>query len=119
MILLCKFCQKPVALSPVEEAIRMNVQRYWCGVCRAEYLMFPHEEVPNSISLYTCRGDKFYRWTVTKTGRAVLYYVKQMFNEQHLSHDCEVLYSMSPEDNQPDITPENVADKIKTMLIFL
>jgi hypothetical protein len=119
MKLSCQFCHKEPELSPVEETIRMRVERYWCGNCRAEYLMFRNEESPNSTSLYIQRGDKCYRWTTTRTGRAALYYVKQMFDKEHLSRDCEVLYSMSPEDNQPEITPDNVADKIKTMLIFL
>lgn len=116
--MICQFCQKEPNLSTIEEAVRMNVRRYWCGNCMAEYLMWEGDETINSMSLYTQRGEKTYRWTTTSTGRAILYYVPVMFTNQHFSR-CEVLFSLGPEDNHPKITPDNVADKIKTMLIFL
>jgi hypothetical protein len=115
----CQFCQQDIKSSPIEEAIRMGADRYWCDKCQAEYLMFRHEDEPNSVSLYVSLNDKNYRWTATRTGRGLLFHVGEMFNPQHLSHDCEVLFSLSPEDHKPNITPDNVVEKIKTMLIFL
>jgi len=117
---ICRFCQHPTPHSPLEEMDRMGVDVYWCETCHAEYLYFKDSNYCNSCSLYTQLNDKHYRWTTSATGYAFLWYIRELgIPGKLVNRDMNVLFSLSAGDNQPDITPDNVARKIKTMLIFL
>lgn len=117
---ICQFCQRKVPYISIRELEKIGVENHWCDVCRAAYLIWKDSDVPDSCSLYTIIKDKCYCWTTTATGRAALWYVKNPGElGKELTHDRELLFSMAPEDNQPKITPENVSQKIKTMLVFL
>ena len=118
-LIKCKFCHTAASYSPVEEATEMNVERHWCDGCRVEYLVFQYQMEPNSWSIYTCRNNKFYRWTQTASGRAILYHVGQMFTNEYLSRDCRILIALSVEDTHPEITPDNFPDKLSAYLLFL
>lgn len=117
---ICRFCQQPVPYSPIDQASKMGLDIYWCQTCQAEYLYFRDSTFASSCSLYTQIKDKTYRWTTTATDRSILWYVKTPGTPKiTINKDCELLYSMGPEDNQPNITPNNIQHKVKTYLIFL
>lgn len=120
MEVTCRFCQKPAQQHTISELEKIGVNQHWCEECQAEYLIWKDSEVFNCCSLYTNIKDKRYCWTTTATGRAVLWYIKTPGKPgEEIDRDREVLYSMEPQDNQPTITPENISQKIKTMLVFL
>lgn len=98
----------------------MGVDVYFCHPCLAEYLYFRDSDNSNSCSLYTHLNGKQYRWTTTATGRATLWYIKTPGTTgKQIGRGLQSLFTLSVEDNQPVITPENVARKIKTILVFL
>lgn len=117
---ICRFCQQTALNIPIKVLDRIGVRHHWCETCQAEYLRFEDSDTINSCTLYTTIKDKCYCWATTGTGRAALWYVENPGElGKEISRDREVLFSLAPRDNQPTITPENVNQKIKTMLVFL
>lgn len=120
MEVICRFCRKEAPHIPIKELERIGVKNYWCETCRAEYLIWEDSEITNSCTLYTTIKDKCYCWSTTATGRAALWYVEDPGElGKEMQKNRRVLFSIAPRDNQPTITPENVNQKIKTMLVFL
>ena len=94
-----------------------DVEVHFCDTCQTEYLYWSDDE-PLSWSLYTIVNGKMYRWTYSMNGTALLYFVKEPgIPGTRKNNGLEKLYSC-PIDAGPEMTPQNVADKIKTILVF-
>ena len=95
----------------------MSIRVHWCVGCRAEYLHFCESPIINVVSLYVTIHERLYRWTVTALGAASLWYIadRAIFG----SKDKQRLLSLGKNDVQPIITPQNIAQKVQTYLIFL
>lgn len=125
----CTFCGGVAAYSPLVEMEEHNVKVYFCSDCRAEYLYFWDSRSenwrlhgnPSSISLYTTINDKMYRWTISSTGDGLLWYVKNPgVPGSRKNSDMEPVKSFRVKEGAvPDITPQNINDKVRTWLIFL
>lgn len=115
----CLYCKFDAVYSPIEQMERMNINVYWCKNCHVEYLKSVDCEAFSGVSLYTVINQKLYRWTIS-CGRATLWYVKEQgIPGIQANRGCIMLLSISPDQLQPIITPENINQKIKAYLLFL
>lgn len=118
--IICQFCQQQAPYTPLEEMELHSVRVYWCELCHAEYLHFSESPVVNSCSLYTVINGRMYRWTVTEPGKASLWYIREPGEPGvRPNRHTERLLSLSKEEAQPVVTPQNIHDKLSTYLLFL
>jgi len=102
---------------PLEAMERHNVSVYFCHPCQAEYLFF-RDGSRASVSLYTTIKDKMYRWTVTSVGSAQLWHVKEPgVPGVKVNEGMFTVKSFSG--NIPQLTPDNINEKVRTWLLFL
>jgi hypothetical protein len=114
----CKFCGKAASYCPLDEMEQYGVKVYFCHPCKAEYLFWPNG-VRSSISLYTIINHKTYRWTILKENTAQLWYVKDPgIPATRLNHNLDLIKFFNGSD-MPELTPQNINDKIRTWLIFI
>lgn len=126
---ICRFCSGPVPYTPLAEMEELDVKVYFCSTCIAEYCYFwddvhgswQRNGQPSSVSLYTTINTKVYRWTISSTGDANLWYIKNPgIPGTRKNIDLECLKSFMTKDGSvPEITPQNINDKIRTWLVFL
>jgi hypothetical protein len=117
----CQFCQQFPHYAPLEEMENHGVKVFFCHPCRAEYLCWDDNNTYSSVSIYTEIQNRIYRWTRwtnTAKGAAQLWLIKNpgvpgTRRNQNLE---SVMYL---EKDIPDITPDNIKEKIKTWLLFL
>jgi len=91
----------------------------FCVTCSAEYVYWMDEkQTPYAIHLYVEIGDKTYRWSSYNgnvTGH--LWYIEEpgipgITNNRK----CKLLKTLQED---PQITPQNIADKINFLLLFM
>lgn len=117
---LCKFCQQDVLYRPLEELEHLGVKVYFCYDCSAEYLYWDNANLGSSFattSIYTTYKDKMYRWTTTGNS-AHLWYIKTPgIPGTRKNENLELIKTFNS--NLPDITPDNIQDKLSVYLLFL
>jgi hypothetical protein len=94
---------------------------YFCYPCKAEYCQFWQSTVFANISLYTEINQEMYRWSVSSTGDAQLWYVGEP-GEPGIRANKKlesIKYFRTETVNVPTITPLNINEKIRTWLLLL
>jgi hypothetical protein len=115
----CKFCKGDAFFRPLKEMEVLEVHVHFCDKCQAEYLRFNDGTIA-SVSLYTKINDHMYRWTVTSARTAQLWRVKDPgIPGTRVNRNLEPVMGFEIGDTIPEITPDNVEDKIRTWLVFL
>lgn len=117
----CQFCSNMAGYAPLDEMEKHNVGVYYCHTCKAEYLFFRDARMA-SVSLYTAIKDKMYRWTVTSVGSAQLWYVSVPGIPGVKKNEGLVpikSWDTSRGDTLPQLTPDNINEKLRTWLLFL
>jgi hypothetical protein len=127
-MIICDFCQKEVPHFPMKILEKNDIQVFYCETCRAEYIYHKRNEFVSARHLYTTIKDKTYRWSISyyqdddddgfhKMAR--LYYIKDP-GLPGISYNLgmELLQRFEP-GHYSVITPENIINKIKFMLLFL
>jgi hypothetical protein len=120
---LCQFCQTETAYAPLMD-MKGHAEIFFCSNCQAEYLYYTYgtETISAfSISLYTEINDKMYRWTIYRDfyiHRATLWWVGDPgIPGVKSNRKMKCLWSCSEE--MPELTPQNVKEKISHWLSFL
>jgi hypothetical protein len=123
-IKICNFCQKEATYAPLTIKGVTTPDRYrklrvhYCTDCAAEYVYWENDGQLAAINLYVIINAKMYRWSTTLGEKvARLWYVKEPgLPGVQPNKGLNLLKSF---EDHPDLTPENVAEKIKFMLPFL
>jgi hypothetical protein len=120
----CQFCSQPTlyvpltttAINPVSKTRSLRV--HFCADCQAEYVIWKDDGSVASIHLYTTINDKMYRWTTgTSIKHARLFYIGQPgIPGKEANKEVEFIQRF---DTFPQITPQNIEEKIRFMLPFL
>lgn len=121
----CHYCQKETQYAPIpivgthSTADRGKTLRvHYCADCAAEYVYWSHDGELGSVHLYTIVNNKMYRWS-TSVGekKARLWYVeKPGIPGKQANQGLALLKTL---EEHPDLTPQNVGEKIRFMLPFL
>lgn len=121
----CNFCHKETVYAPIAIVGTHNandrsrsLRVHYCTNCAAEYVYWSHDGELGSVHLYTIVNGKMYRWS-TSTGekKGRLWYVEKPGIPGVKPNEGLVLLKTLEE--HPDLTPENVGEKIRFMLPFL
>ncbi len=120
----CRFCQKEARYVPISRRTR-TLFIYFCDDCQAEYVFFePGENAPLfSYNLYTVINDQTYRWSVYPGGSGDDKPLGTLssIGEPGIPgerYNRRVRRVTSFEDF-PEMTPQNVEQKIRIILTFL
>jgi hypothetical protein len=85
----------------------------------AEYVYGVTSKIPYAVNLYTTIHDKMYRWSyhfVTKTG--TLWYIETPgIPGVTPNRDMQMLKVIH--EDAPKVTPQNLNDKLKLILLFM
>lgn len=112
----CVFCKKDAPHSPLPELEIHSVKVFFCYNCRAEYVYWEDGSIA-SQSLYIEINNKMYRWT-TGGGTCQLWYVK-IPGEPGIRANQEMhTIKTFRFDNCPNITPQNIEQKVRTLLLM-
>lgn len=113
---ICTYCNKDAIYSPLKDMEVHDVKVYFCHICKAEYL-FWQDGFLASQSLYVTINNKMYRWT-EGGGNYQLWYVKTPGEPGvRINRDMENIKSFHF-NNHPTITPENIEQKVRIMLLM-
>lgn len=113
----CQFCANGASYAPLDEMEKHGVKVYFCYECRAEYLYFS-DGLAASVSLYTEINQRMYRWTVTSQNVAQLIYIKNPgIPGTRKNENLEFIKSFQKD--FPQVTPQNINEKLRTWLVFL
>ena len=112
----CQFCDKPTVNANLEEMSRYGVYVQFCHTCLAEYVFY-RDETLSHYSLYTTLGEKMYRWTIAHSVAFIRYVEKPGIPGQVPNKDMRVVHRFA--NDIPEITPQNINEKLKTYLVFL
>jgi hypothetical protein len=130
--MICKFCQKEVPYSPLELTGKSRgrvIHVYFCNDCKAEYVFFVKSEDMFSYSLYTVINGRTYRWAVysntspaphsntSPAPRGVLFHVGEP-GIPGVKANAKVKQIIALHD-VPDLTPQNIEAKVRTILTFM
>lgn len=118
----CQFCHQPTKYCPLEEMERYCIKVYFCHACRTEYLEHfrTNQMVLWTVSIYVELNEKMYRWS-NSTGydKYQLWYVMEPGEVGvSINKKLQILKSFSKEE-VCQITPTNIAEKLKSWLLFL
>lgn len=117
---ICKFCQREAPKAPLP-GYENGWQVYFCEPCQAEYVYNQKGWAnPATIHLYVLINDKMYRWTtVSHNGSARLYYIKWPgVPGEKINRGLKQLQFFQ-DIGQTVVTPDNIEEKIKIMLMLL
>jgi hypothetical protein len=115
---ICNFCQKEAKYKSSARFEKHNLVIYFCDACDAEYIFWATGELA-ATHLYTTINDKCYRWSVSKNSKAKLWYIREPGESGvRLDQNLKRLKSFAS-GSYSEITPANIKDKIKFMLLFL
>jgi hypothetical protein len=114
----CKFCQQEPEYKPLKEMSNLGVKVYFCFKCNAEYLYWQNDQL-GSISLYLTLNNNMYRWTDSLNGFMILYHVYIPGIPGEKVNALKSIFCLTPEQAKPEITPDNIANKIRNYLLLL
>lgn len=116
----CQFCGQGAGYSPIPEMETHGVSVYFCYPCRAEYLVY-WDGPQASVSLYTEINGKMFRWTKTNAGSGTISHIVDP-GEPGVRKNGKVetvKHFQASKDPLPNVTPQNVNEKLRTWLLFL
>jgi hypothetical protein len=118
----CKFCQKETVYVPLVikggngDKSYHKFDVHYCYDCEAEYV---HWGQINSVHLYTTVNNRMYRWSVELDGTmARLWYVGEP-GEPGVRPNKKLKLVKNFKSIYPKITPQNVNEKLRFILLFL
>jgi len=113
---LCSYCSGMTAYAPLEEMERHGISIYFCHPCLAEYVYFQSGTLA-SQSLYTTINHRMYRYSISYGGTTQLRFIGQPgIPGQRPNRDTQLIKTFR---DTPDLTPQNINEKLRTWLIFL
>ena len=118
MHMLCKFCNKETSDKSISLTPKRNMKVDFCSDCLAEYVYWSDSnQTPYAIHLYTTIGDKMYRWSSYDghtTGH--LWFIEDPgIPGIQPNRKTKLLKTLQ---EGPQITPQNIIEKIKFILLF-
>jgi hypothetical protein len=114
--IICRFCQNPAEHKPLPEAETLAMEIYFCFTCGAEYSTYSGR-LNIYYSLYTFINNRLYRWS-TGGVSSYLYYIS-VPGIPGVKVNSGVTLVTSFDSELLNITPQNINEKIKTILMFL
>lgn len=117
----CSHCGGFAGYVPIAEMDAHEVDVYFCTRCQAEFTYFRNSGLLASSSLYTTINSRMYRWCCIR-GTYQLWHIKEPGIPGKMKNgDREMIRAFSPNKGEsiPNITPLNIEEKIKTILVFL
>ena len=115
----CSFCNQDAKYTPLKEMSYHGVGIYFCYTCNTEYLYYQSGDLA-STSIYTEISGKMYRWTITSMNSCHLWQIKTPgIPGVKKNEGLFLIKNFSSNDALPNITPQNINEKIKTWLVFL
>jgi hypothetical protein len=118
----CTFCQKETVYVPLivknkdGKATNRVFQVYYCYDCQAEYAYFGSIK---NVHLYTTINNRMYRWSLELNGSmGRLWYVGEP-GEPGVRPNRKLELVKNFQSMFPTITPQNIQDKLKFILLFL
>lgn len=123
-IKICHFCDKETAYvplsvgSPYKPLSPKMLRVHFCQACQAEYVYWSDDGTLSFLHLYTTINDKMYRWTVSESEKAAClsYVEKPGIPGRRANEKIQLLKKL---EDHPDLTPQNVAEKIKFILLYM
>jgi hypothetical protein len=126
--MICIFCQGeavdkslPLELSnhpTVNRLLKVN----FCVKCLAEYVYWAEgDEIPFVTNLYITINNKMYRWSRDyHEGKGRLWYVEEPGEPGiRANKKLKLLKTFHKADETPHITPQNIVEKVKMILLFM
>jgi len=118
--MICKFCKESTVDKSLNVTPQRNMKVDFCETCHAEYVYWVDtDKTPYAVHLYTTINDKLYRWSFyedEQEGR-LWYYEEPGIPGLKPNRKAKLLKVFH--DYFPDITPVNITDKVKMILLFL
>lgn len=114
----CKYCLLESTYSPIEGFGLHGIDIYFCHNCFVECLYVKHSGDKISTSIYCKIEDKMYRWTIINKNMAHLWEVK-VPGEPGLKINKDLVLIKTFKNNIPEITPDNILNKITSWLPFI
>lgn len=113
--IICDFCQQKTDYVPLPDVQALKI--HYCQKCSTEYVYWSSDYAFCNRHIYATVHDKLYRWSVNSDKKAFLSYIKEPgVPGERPNKGVKLLNSFK---EYPDITPQNIAAKIKTYLPFL
>jgi hypothetical protein len=124
----CKYCQQEAAYKPIERVEAAKGKIYWCYTCHSEII---HWQRGNRIthSLYVTVNGRMFRWTTSdeEPDFASLWRIgKPGVIGESINEDVKCIATfgdiggpLGVSDIIPEITPQNIQDKLSKYLPFL
>lgn len=118
----CKFCQKETVYVPLVikggngDSNYHTFDVHYCYDCHAEYV---HWGILDSIHLYATINNRLYRWSVELDGTLGRLWVIGEPGEVGVRPNRKVDLVKNFGRVYPDVTPQNIVEKIRFMLTFL
>ncbi len=126
--MICTFCQQETLDKslPLELSNHPTVNRLlkvdFCEKCMAEYVYWAEgDKIPFVTNLYITHNDKLYRWSLHyHEGKGRLWYIEEPgIPGVRANKKLKLLKVFSKEDETPHITPQNILEKVKLILLFM
>lgn len=117
----CEYCGGSAGYSPIDEMNRHEADVYFCQRCKAEYIYFRRTEFLANTSLYVEINGKTYRWSHNR-GIGQLWFIEKPGEPGVRRNDgIKLVRTFSPGvgESVPQITPSNIEEKVRTILVFL
>lgn len=112
---ICVYCQKETVYVPLQIK-KHKFEVHYCYDCAAEYVSWGQIK---SKHLYTTINNRMYRWSVELDGAlGRLWYIEEP-GEPGRSPNKGLKMVKNFGSNYPTITPQNVNDKLRFILLFL
>lgn len=109
----CDFCQKDTAYVPLTITSTRKFEVHYCYDCGAEFV-----ENTGGVHLYTEIRGKMYRWSMEEEGT-----VGRLWSVGEPGvpgiHPNRKMFLIKSFKNPPAITPQNINNKVKLILVFL
>lgn len=128
-MIICTFCQKetldkslPLEPSNMSAKTGRLLRVNFCEKCLAEYVYWSEgDEIPFVTNLYITINDKMYRWSRDyHEGKGRLWYVEEPGEPgSRPNKKLKLLKTFHKADETPNITPQNIVEKVKLILLFM
>jgi len=114
MTRLCNFCQKETIYVPLIVSPKHQFEVYYCYDCEAEYV-----DNTGGIHLYTTLNGTMYRWSIEVGGTiGRLWRVGEPgIPGERPNRKMRLIKNFK--EHIPEITPQNIQEKLKLILVFM
>lgn len=116
----CKFCQKEMKYVPLvlshSGISAITIPAHFCETCSYEYA--PLGGMKNH-HLYRMINERMYRWSYEETTNVARVWYVGTPGTPGVSPNKDLQLLKSFEEHFPEVTPENVEEKLKLVLVFL